>query len=68
MNLIGLPCYELQCWGSSSKGTRDVMGRAKLSGFGAIAKGAVFSHTEGLAEVIALLLNPLAEGAVLHDI
>lgn len=48
---------ELQHWGSSSKGTRDIWGETELSGLRAKAEGAAFSQREVLAEGIISFLS-----------
>ena len=48
---------ELQCWGSSSKGSRDTWGGNELPGIKKRAREVAVSQTEVLAEVIVLFLN-----------
>ena len=48
MNLLGLILFEIQHWGSSLKGTRDLQKRTKLSGIKVRAGGTAFCQTEVL--------------------
>ena len=50
MNLLRLTPSKLQRWGSSSKSTRNILGRTELSGIGVRTAGSAFSQTEVLAE------------------
>ena len=56
--LLRLTFFEPQHWGSSLKGTRNIQGRSELSRIRARTGGAVFSHTEVLAEAIVSFLRP----------
>ena len=49
---------ELQCWGSSSKSTRDTQGRTELSSFRVRTEGAALSWTKVPVGVIIHLLSP----------
>ena len=57
VDLLGLMPSELQGWGSSSKGTRDIQGGTEVPGIKARAGGAAFSQTEVLAEAIVPFLS-----------
>lgn len=54
----GLAPSELQCWGSGSRGSRDVQGGAEVLGFRTRAGGAACSQTEVQAEATVPLLSP----------
>ena len=58
MDLLRPTPYELQHWGSSSKGTTVISGGNKLPSRRERAGGAAFSQTEGLAEAIVPLMSP----------
>ena len=64
IDLLGLTCSELQHWGSSLKGTRDIWGGTELSDIRASAGWATFFQTEVLTEVIVPFLSPPTELAV----
>ena len=51
---------ELQCWTSSLKSTRDILGETELSGFRVRAREAAFSQTEVLEESTLSLLSALS--------
>ena len=55
--LLGLIPSELQCCGSSSKGTSNVWGGTELCGIRSRTGGAAFSQTELLAEAIVAFLS-----------
>ena len=58
MDLLALTPSELQHWGSSSKGTRNVRVGTELSGIKEKAGGTAFSQTKVLTEAIASFLSP----------
>ena len=60
MDLLRLTPSELLLWGSSLKDTRDIWGGPELSGIRMrMKRGAAFSQTEMLAEVIVPFMSPL---------
>ena len=68
-DLLRLTFSEFEHWGSSLKGTREIGGRAELSGIKERAGGTAFSQTEVLIEAIVLLRSlPYTELAGRHHI
>ena len=68
-DLVVPTCSELQHWGSSLTGTRDIQEGTEVSGIRVRIGGVAFSMTEVLAEaVVPLLSPPLTELAGGHRI